>query len=158
MIKARLAAEHVRRPRPRRAQALDELRSDAGAALENLRDLARGIYPPMLADLGLAAALGAQARQVGAAGHGRRRRASAGSPRRPRPPSTSAAIEALQNIAKYAAASRRGHRAARRPLKRSRFSVADDGAGFDAARTPLGAGLRNMSDRLVRPRRPPRAT
>jgi Histidine kinase len=38
-----------------------ELQADAAGALENLRDLARGIYPPLLADLGLAAALGAQA-------------------------------------------------------------------------------------------------
>jgi signal transduction histidine kinase len=44
-------------------KALAELRVDATVALENLRDLARGIYPPLLADLGLAAALGAQARR-----------------------------------------------------------------------------------------------
>jgi signal transduction histidine kinase len=56
-------------------------------------------------------------------------------------------IEALQNIAKYAAASRAAItlRAASGTLT---FSVADDGAGFDAARTALGAGLGNMSDRL----------
>jgi signal transduction histidine kinase len=40
-------------------QVFSELQ--AAGALENLRDLARGIYPPMLADLGLAAALSAQA-------------------------------------------------------------------------------------------------
>jgi signal transduction histidine kinase len=37
------------------AQAMEifrELRTDATGALENLRDLARGIYPPLLADLG----------------------------------------------------------------------------------------------------------
>jgi signal transduction histidine kinase len=38
---------------------LGELQADATGALENLRDLARGIYPPLLADLGLAAALSA---------------------------------------------------------------------------------------------------
>ena len=38
-----------------------ELQADAAGALENLRDLARGIYRPLLADLGLAAALDAQA-------------------------------------------------------------------------------------------------
>ena len=42
-------------------QAFGELQTDAGEALENLRDLAHGIYPPVLADLGLAAALNAQA-------------------------------------------------------------------------------------------------
>ena len=29
------------------------------------------------------------------------------------------------------------------------FTVSDDGAGFDAQHTPLGAGLRNMADRLA---------
>ena len=29
------------------------------------------------------------------------------------------------------------------------FTVSDDGTGFDAGNTPLGAGLRNMSDRLA---------
>jgi signal transduction histidine kinase len=100
----------------------------------------------MLADFGLAAALGAQAKRsalpvtVKAGALGRF------------PEETEAAvyfccIEALQNVAKYAAASRAAItvRAATGTLT---FSVADDGAGFDAARTPLGAGLRNMSDRL----------
>jgi signal transduction histidine kinase len=145
VIKARLAAEHSA-DLPEARQALDELRSDATAALENLRDLARGIYPPMLADLGLAAALGGQAKRsalpvtVDAGALGRY------------PEETEAAvyfccIEALQNIAKYAAPTRAviTLRAAAGTLT---FSVADDGAGFDAARTPLGAGLRNMSDRL----------
>jgi signal transduction histidine kinase len=145
VIKAGLAAEHSA-GLPEACQALHELRRDAAAALENLRDLARGIYPPRLADLGLAAALGAQASRsalpvtVDAAALGRF------------PEETEAAvyfccIEALANIAKYAAASRAAItlRAAAGTLT---FSVADDGAGFDAARTPLGAGLRNMSDRL----------
>jgi signal transduction histidine kinase len=145
VIKARLAAEHSADLHEART-ALSELRADAAAALDNLRDLARGIYPPMLADLGLAAALGAQAKRsalpvtVEAGALGRF------------PEETEAAvyfccIEALQNVAKYAAASRVAItvRAAADALT---FSVADDGAGFDAARTPLGAGLRNMSDRL----------
>src|SRR5437764_6806106 len=45
-------------------QMLDVLQSDAQGALENLRDLARGIYPPLLADKGLPAALAAQARKA----------------------------------------------------------------------------------------------
>ena len=40
-----------------------QLQEDATGALEELRDLARGIYPPLLADQGLAAALGSQARK-----------------------------------------------------------------------------------------------
>ena len=43
---------------------LDSLQTSAADALADLRDLARGIYPPLLADRGLAAALEAQATQV----------------------------------------------------------------------------------------------
>jgi signal transduction histidine kinase len=126
---------------------LGELQAQATGALENLRDLARGIYPPLLADLGLAAALGAQAAKsplpvtVDAAGIGRFGQ------------DTEAAVyfcclEALQNIAKYAHAS-----SARICLQAQngtlRFTVSDDGAGYDARHTPMGAGLRNMADRLA---------
>jgi len=128
-------------------QAFGELQADATGALENLRDLAHGIYPPMLADLGLAAALNAQAAKstvpvtVQADGIGRY------------PQDTEAAVyfcclEALQNIAKYARATQA------RICLRARngtlsFTVSDDGAGYDAARTPMGAGQRNMADRLA---------
>ena len=43
------------------AGRLDELRAEAQETLEMLRDIARGIYPPLLADRGLAAAVEAQA-------------------------------------------------------------------------------------------------
>jgi signal transduction histidine kinase len=128
-------------------QLLAELKADTASALENLRDLARGIYPPLLADGGLVAALSAQARKspvpvtVAADGIGRF------------PEETEAAVyfcclEALQNTAKYARAS-----AARIELGVTAdslcFTVTDDGAGYDAAHAPLGAGLRNMTDRLA---------
>ena len=57
------------------------------------------------------------------------------------------ALEALQNIAKYANAS-----SATLRLSASngdlRFEVVDDGAGFDPATTPHGSGLQGMADRL----------
>ena len=43
------------------ARTLEDLRGEAQVALEELRDIARGIYPPLLKDKGLAAALHAQA-------------------------------------------------------------------------------------------------
>ena len=153
VIKAGPAAEGLA-GLPEACQALDELRRDAAAALENLRDLARGIYPPRLADLGLAAALGAQASRLalpvtvnaGALGQF--------------PEETEAAvyfccIEALQNIAKHAAASRAGItlRAAAGTLT---FSVADDGTGFDAARYPARRRAAEHVRPPLRPRRPPR--
>jgi signal transduction histidine kinase len=128
-------------------ELLEELQADTAAALQNLRDLARGIYPPLLADLGLVAALNAQAGKspvpvtVQAAGIGRF------------PQDTEAAVyfcclEALQNTAKYARAT-----AALISLSAAdgalTFAVSDDGAGYDSARTPMGSGLRNMADRLT---------
>jgi Histidine kinase len=88
-------------------QLAPTVRDGLRAALEDLRDLARGIYPPLLADQGLVAALQAQARkaalpvEIDADGIGRY------------PQDTEAAVyfctlEALQNITKYAGASRDG--------------------------------------------------
>jgi signal transduction histidine kinase len=145
-IKLRLAGATVEDLDQAR-QAFGELQTDATGALQNLRDLAHGIYPPMLADLGLAAALNAQAAKsavpvtVQADGIGRY------------PQDTEAAVyfcclEALQNIAKYA------HASQARICLRARngtlsFTVSDDGTGYDAARTPMGSGQRNMADRLA---------
>jgi signal transduction histidine kinase len=57
-------------------------------------------------------------------------------------------LEALQNTAKYASAS-----LARICLQAQdgtlRFTVSDDGTGYDARHTPMGSGLRNMADRLA---------
>ena len=144
-IKCRLAAATVNEDPAK--QILGELQADATGALENLRDLARGIYPPLLADLGLAAALNAQASKsplpvaVDADAIGRF------------PQETEAAVyfcclEALQNIAKYAHASQ-----ARICLQAQngtlRFTISDDGTGYDTRHTPMGSGQRNMADRLA---------
>jgi signal transduction histidine kinase len=144
-IKLKLAETTVSEEPAR--QMIDELRADAAGALENLRDLARGIYPPLLADLGLAAALNAQASRaplpvaVEADGIGRYGQ------------DTEAAVyfcclEALQNIAKYARASS-AHICLQAQNGTLRFTVSDNGAGYDARHTPLGSGQRNMADRLA---------
>jgi signal transduction histidine kinase len=62
-VKVRLATSLVGRDQAAERRALEEIQSDAGDALETLRDLARGIYPPLLADQGLEAALADQARK-----------------------------------------------------------------------------------------------
>jgi signal transduction histidine kinase len=146
-VKAQLADITVDEDPAQARHILGELKADAAGALENLRDLARGIYPPLLADLGLAAALSAQAAKsplpvtVDADGIGRF------------PQATEAAVyfcclEALQNTAKYAHATQ-----ARICLQAQngtlRFTVSDDGAGYDTSHTPLGSGQRNMADRLA---------
>jgi signal transduction histidine kinase len=132
---------------PEAADLLAQTERQAADALEQLRELARGIYPPLLADLGLRAALEAQARKaavlvtVEAPGISRY------------PQEVEAAVyfcvlEALQNVAKYAQAS-----AARVTLRPDGeylvFSVDDDGQGFDPATTPKGTGLQGITDRLA---------
>jgi signal transduction histidine kinase len=121
--------------------------ADAIGALENLRDLARGIYPPLLAEQGLAAALDAQARRspvpVTVRADGLRRY----------PQEAEAAVyfcvlEALQNVAKYAGASGAAVTLASADGALE-FSVADDGAGFDTGPGRIGSGLQGMADRLA---------
>jgi signal transduction histidine kinase len=125
---------------------LGEIKSDADEALETLRDLAHGIYPPLLADQGLAVALEAQARKatlpVDVAADGIARY----------PQDIEAAVyfccmEALQNVQKYAHASRASVRLSALNGDLT-FVVEDDGAGFDADKVKAGSGLTNMADRL----------
>lgn len=107
----------------------------------------RGIYPPLLADKGLAAALSAQARkssipvEVVPDGIGRY------------PEETEAAVyfsclEALQDVAKYAEASRATVRLSQ--LNGSLvFEVSDVGRGFDPGAASHGSGLQGIADRLA---------
>jgi signal transduction histidine kinase len=145
-VKLRLARTLAGRDTERAQSLLDQLQGETQEALENLRDLARGVYPPLLVDRGLAAALEAQARkvpfpvQVEPNGVGRY------------PPDAEATayfcvLEALQNAAKYAKASRAVVRVSEED-GRLVFSVSDDGVGFDVGRSSSGTGLQNMADRM----------
>ena len=122
------------------------LQARATEALDDLRDLARGIYPPLLADKGLAAALGAQARKavvpttVEADGAGRY-------PRDVEAAVYFCVLEALNNVAKYASASGASITLARWDGDLS-FEVRDDGVGFDPQLTSGGTGVQGMADRL----------
>jgi signal transduction histidine kinase len=124
-----------------------QLRAETSGALETLRELARGVYPPLLADQGLAAAVRAQAGkapgpvEVSTDGVGRY------------PPEVETAVyfccvEALQNAARHAPGS-----AVRVAMADSgaevTFIIADNGPGFDPGGATNGTGLRNMSDRLA---------
>ncbi len=62
-VKQRLVESLIARDPERARQMLSELQTDTAEALDNLRELARGIYPPLLADQGLAEALRSQARK-----------------------------------------------------------------------------------------------
>lgn len=145
-VKLRLVDSLTEKDPAKARELLASVQTEAAAAIDTLRDLARGIYPPLLADKGLYAALDAQASKasfpIEVRGEGIRRYSQ----------ETEAAayfccLEALQNIAKYANA-----RAVSVTLSESdgkvAFSVSDDGDGFEPASTPRGSGLQNMTDRL----------
>ena len=145
-VKARLARALIERDPAKATQMVGEIETESQSALEDLRDLARGIYPPLLADRGLVEALGAQARKspvpvtLEPDGLGRYR------------PEVEAGVyfsvlEALQNVAKYAEA-----HSVRVVLGTAadevRFEVNDDGRGFDPSDTKLGTGLQGIVDRV----------
>jgi signal transduction histidine kinase len=145
-VKLGLAEMLLGRDPAKAAATLEQLKGDADEALKTLRDLARGIYPPLLADKGLVVALEAQARKatlpvrVEAEGVGRYAQDVEATV-------YFCVLEALQNVQKYAGASQVVVRL-RVEEGTLRFEVTDDGAGFDAATVHKGAGLTNMSDRL----------
>jgi signal transduction histidine kinase len=128
-------------------QITGDLRTGLRAALDDLRALARGIYPQLLADQGLRAALRAQADraplpvEVDADGIGRY-------PREAEATAYFCILEALQNVAKYAQASR-ATIALSCPDGHLGFTVTDDGDGFDTAKAAHGTGLQGMADRLA---------
>ncbi len=146
-VKLGLARQLVDGDREALAALLEELRGDAQTTLTELRELAHGIYPPLLMDRGLREALVAAANRSVLpteveADVGRY------------PSDVEAAIyfcclEALQNAGKHA-----GETATIRiTLSESdgmlRFQVADNGAGFDAnSSAGRGHGFVNMADRL----------
>ena len=118
----------------------------AAEAMATLAQLSRGIYPPLLADEGLAPALRVAAAasvvpvEIDAADVGRY------------PANVEAAayfccLEALQNAAKHSGATavRVSLRGAPDALS---LEVEDDGTGFDPRTTPAGSGLTNMRDRV----------
>jgi signal transduction histidine kinase len=145
-LRLRLAEGMVEKDPAATKQALAEMEEATQAALDDLRDLARGIYPPLLADQGLAAALEAQAKKspidVRISTHGIERY-----PQEIEAAVYFCALEALQNVSKYAGASTATVRLWQEDGQLS-FSVTDDGSGFDTTRIEYGTGLQGMADRL----------
>jgi signal transduction histidine kinase len=153
----RLVALAARLRRAARAEGrstdrtLEELADEAEEAVFALQELARGIYPSLLADRGLQAALEAHAArlpanvrvEVGPLMHGRRL-----------DPELEAAfyfvgLEALTNAIKHAPDARilvslRANRSRRTVT----LEVHDDGPGFAPPASTSGSGLQNMADRI----------
>jgi signal transduction histidine kinase len=145
-VKMKLADGLVDRDPTKAHALLEQLRADAAETLTDLRDLARGIYPPLLADKGLLSALEAQARKSpvtttvlgdGIGRFGQDVEAAV----------YFSCLEAMQNVAKYASASEVTIRLANGDGSLT-FEVHDDGVGFDPQDGTLGTGLQGMADRL----------
>ena len=125
------------------------LATDVDQALDEIRSLARGIYPSPLADRGVVEALRSAALQAPLP-----TTVLATGTRRRYPTEVESAVyfcclEALQNAAKHA----RGATAVVLDVladgERLRFDVRDDGAGFEPEHAPQGVGMTSMRDRLA---------
>jgi signal transduction histidine kinase len=130
------------------AEILDEVTTDVRTTIAEVRDLAHGIYPPLLRQAGLPDALKAAAQRstvpvsVEAADVGR-----------PGPDVEAAlyfcVLEALQNVAKHAPdATATVRLAVDEATSELVLAVADDGPGFEPSPIGGGQGQQNMTDRL----------
>lgn len=128
------------------ATLLDNLAGDAVNAIDSLRSLARGVYPPLLEAEGLTAAITAQVRQASVpvtvthddlARHDRDIESTV----------YFCVLEALANAVKYARADHIEVELRQTPHDLC-FRVTDDGQGFDPTTTTTGTGLMGLADRL----------
>lgn len=133
---------------PRAAgQKLDELHHELDAAVEQLRELAHGLCPPLLASDGLYAALVSVARRSAIPV----RVDGDATSRAPRPIESAAyfcCLEALQNSTKHAGPGAHVSIHVNVAEEALQFLVCDDGAGFDADAVRPGFGLVNLRDRI----------
>jgi PAS domain S-box-containing protein len=138
-------AESKLRPDPEAAAALlAGAREELTFALEDLRELARGIHPAVLTDRGLSAAVDALVARSPLP-------VEADVEATPLPPAVEAAAyyvvaEALTNVVKYAHASSASVRVARENGVLA-VTVGDDGVG--GADPQAGSGLRGLADRVA---------
>ncbi len=129
-------------------ELLDQLSHDIGDAVQELRDLAHGIYPPLLMDRGLAAALSA------ACGRAALPADVVCDDIRRYLPEVEAAVyfcclEALQNAAKHAGPGATARIRVWEEADALLFEVTDDGVGFaTASPAASGHGFVNMGDRV----------
>jgi signal transduction histidine kinase len=146
-VKLRLA-KTISAGDPAKARGLlEELQTESTEALDTLRDLARGIYPPLLEERGIVEALRSQVKKSLLPV---RLEADEQLQRFPIDLETAAyfcCLEALQNATKSADASEVVILLADTGGDLG-FAVKDDGIGFDPAAITAGSGLQNMRDRV----------
>ncbi len=146
-IKLGLAADTLQ-SRPHVAEdMLYEVEQEIDEVLATLRNLARGIYPALLGERGLTAALTAAAQRLPIATTVRAEDIG----RYPEDVEVAVyfcCLEALQNIVKHGGESAAATVRLWRRNGRLRFEVRDSGVGFDAGAAGGGTGLTNMRDRI----------
>jgi signal transduction histidine kinase len=146
-VKLGLAASALEARDPDGAEMLHALEADVDATIDEVRALARGIYPPMLARTGLRDALRAASRGAGLPTTVR----ADGLGRYGADIETTvyfACSEGLQNAVKHGGAATAVTISVWQD-ERLHFEVRDDGVGFDLPTTPYGTGLTNLGDRLA---------
>ncbi|MEU6789999.1 histidine kinase [Nonomuraea angiospora] len=145
-VKLGLVREIIKDDPGMAAELLEELRTDLQNANAAFRELAHGIYPPLLRNHGLGEALRSVTRRVALP-----YQVNVELPRR-YPEQVEAAVyfcclEAVQNAGKYAGAGATIEVSIQAEQGRLSFAVIDDGVGFDAHGNE-GHGFVNMADRL----------
>ena len=129
-------------------EMLEQIGTDLQEAVQELRNLAHGIYPPLLMDRGLREAL-APRPAAPRCPPASRPTASGATRRRSRRRSTSAASRRCRTRPSTRATAREAMITVREDEGALLFEVADDGAGFDLATgAHHGHGFVNMSDRV----------
>ena len=128
--------------------ALRELAGEVDAAIAEVGSLARGTYPFVLTEQGLAAALALAAADAPVATTivaeaGRRYAAEIENA------VYFCCLEALQNASKHAGEAAAVHITVAERDDSVCFEVRDDGAGFDPDAAPTGVGLTNIRDRVA---------
>ena len=133
---------------PATNEEVDALLGDLQSAIDELRDLAHGLYPPLLESRGLPEALTVVARKSPLAVH-----VDADGVHRYEPQLETAvyfcALESLQNATKYAGETASVSISVEDDGQQLLLGVTDDGPGFDSTTAQLGRGLRNMTDRVA---------
>jgi signal transduction histidine kinase len=146
-LRLELAAELIKQDPERGMHMLAEIGRQMDEALEEVRNLAKGVYPPLLPEHGLGEAIRSVNRRspwaasLDVGGIGRY------------PADTEAAVyfcclEALQNITKHAGPAVGGAIHLWEDGERLNFEVSDEGVGFARDSIKPGEGLINMRDRM----------